>query len=171
MTSPSGPVLPGRVVPAAARVVDDFHRTGSVELKTSLKSIAGIVAVSAPVVAVSVYGIVVGGAAAAKAVLPVMGLPILGVVAWILWLLVPRVRVVIDRTGVRIRGDQVEWSEVTGIRVEASRSRGTYYYVVLDRAGARPVSLPLLLSTQAKALRDALEIVRAEQPLPPAGPR
>lgn len=53
-------------------------------------------------------------------------------------------------------------SEITGIRIGVARTRATYYYVELERTGARPAALPLLLSPQAKALRDALDVLLVE---------
>jgi hypothetical protein len=94
--------------------------------------------------------------------------PLLGVAIWITWLLLPRVRVVVDSDGLVVRGNRVAWAEISEFRVGVVRSRATYTFVVAERTGsdghpAKPVDLPLLLSPDAAKLKAALDVLLAER--------
>ncbi|MGZ0152918.1 hypothetical protein ACXJJ3_38075 [Kribbella sp. WER1] len=164
----SHPPLPWELPPAAGRLVDQFRRTGVFEVRTSLKAVAGIVACTLPFLGMFAYSFSSPNPSMPIAVGGVFVGPVLGVVIWIGWLLLPRVRVVVDRDGLVVRGKRVPWSEISEFRVGVAQSRATYTYVIADRTGpdgqaAQSVSLPLLLDPRAATLKAALDVLLKEQ--------
>ncbi|MEU4392074.1 hypothetical protein [Kribbella sp. NPDC023855] len=162
------PPLPWELPPAAERLVDTFRRTGSVELVTSRKAIAGIVACALPFVAMIGYSFTSPNPRMPIAIGAVFAGPLLGVAIWITRLLVPRVRVVVDGNGLVVRGKRVLWAEISEFRVGIVQSRATYTFVVAERTGPDghpipPLNLPLLLSPNATQLKAALDVLLAER--------
>lgn len=149
-------------------MVDTFRRTGSVEVVTSRKAVAGIVVCTLPFLAMIGFSFTSPNPSMPIAVGAVFGAPLLGVAIWITWLLVPRVRVVVDGDGLVVRGKRVSWVEISEFRIGIARSRATYTFVIAERTGpdghpASPVNLPLLLSPDATKLKAALDVLLAER--------
>lgn len=162
------PPLPWQLPPAAERLVDTFRRTGSLELETSRKAIAGILACTMPFLAMIGYSFTSPNPTMPIAVGAVFAGPLLGVAIWITWLLFPRVRVVVDSEGLVVRGKRVTWAEISEFRIGIARSRATYTFVIAERTGTdghpmSPTNLPLLLSPDAAKLKAALDVLLAQR--------
>ncbi|GAA1603106.1 hypothetical protein GCM10009804_69440 [Kribbella hippodromi] len=149
-------------------MIGEFQRAGGFRLRSSGRAVAGVLGVV--LVLVGVFGfsfsspnpempVVVGG---------VFVGPVLALVGWAVWLLVPRDRVVVDGEGIARRGRRVSWAEISEIRMDYSISRGvTYTRVQLELVGAdgqpvAPVVLPFLLTPGAEHVKPALEVLLAE---------
>ncbi|MET9268092.1 hypothetical protein [Kribbella sp. NPDC003557] len=162
------PPLPWQLPPAAERLLGEFRRTGSFELRTSRKAITAIVACAVPFVAMIGYSFTSPNPTMPIVVGAVFGAPLLGVALWIAWLLVPTVRVVVDGDGLVVRGNRVTWDEISEFRVGVVQSRATYTFVAVERTGpdghpVRPVDLPLLLSPDAATVKAALDVLLTER--------
>ncbi|WP_433005436.1 hypothetical protein [Kribbella sp. CA-294648] len=168
MASSAYPPLPWQLPPAAERLVDEFRRTGSFELETSRKAIAGIVVCTVPFLAMFGYSFASPNPTMPVVIGAIFGVPLVGVAIWIIRLLSPRVRVVVDGNGLVVRGKRVPWVEISEFRIGIASSRATYTYVIAERTGPDghpmpPVSLPLLLSPNATKLKAALDVLLAER--------
>ncbi|MFD7159598.1 hypothetical protein ACFV9C_33715 [Kribbella sp. NPDC059898] len=164
----SRPPLPWELPPAAGRLVDEFRRTGAFEVRTSLKAVAGIVAFTVPFLGMFAFSFTSPNPDMPIAIGGVFVGPLLGVASWIAWLLIPRVRVVVDGEGLVVRGKRVRWAEISEFRIGVAQSRATYTFVVAERTGpdgqpARRAALPLLLSPRADTLKIALDLLLKEQ--------
>lgn len=147
--------------------MDEFRRTGAFQVRTSLRAVAGIVACTLPFVGMFAYSFTSPNPSMPVAIGAVFAGPVLGVAIWIAWLLIPRVRVVADRDGLTVRGRRVAWAEISEFRIGIAQSRATYTYVIAERTHpdgqpAPAVSLPLLLSPQARTLKTALDLLLNE---------
>lgn len=153
----------------AAGVVETFRRDGHLRVKTSLKPVFVIIACTLAFDALFLFAFASPNPDAGVAVAPLFGIVTLAMVVWILYLLIPRVRMVVDQDGIRVRGRQiVVWDDVTEfhVGVEASRSNQSYVLVErTDRAGRmiKAAKLPLLLAVDAAALSSGLTVILAEQ--------
>lgn len=150
------------------RLIGEFQRVGGFRLRSSGRAVAGVL--GAVLVLVGVFGfsftspnpempVAIGG---------VFVGPALGLLGWAIWLLVPRVRVVVDRDGIARRRRRVSWAEISEIRMDYSISRGVTYtrvqleLVAPDGQPAPPLVLPFLLTPGAEHVKPALEVLLAE---------
>lgn len=148
--------------------MEQFRGTGSFELQTSRKAIAAILAGTVPFLALFGYSFTSPNPSMPIAIGGVFVGPLIGVAIWVARLLIPRVRVVVDRDGLVVRGKRVLWSEISEFRVGVTQGRGRYTYVIAARTApdgtpARPVDLPLLLSPEMSKLKAALDVLLKEQ--------
>ncbi|MFE2871110.1 hypothetical protein [Embleya sp. NPDC059259] len=153
---------------AMRRVVDGVRRDGAFEARTSTKALAAIAGCTVPLLAAMAGSFASPNPDMPKVLVPVVAVPLVAVVVWIVWLVVPRVRLRVDADGIAVRGRRVvAWGDVAEFRTGIAAGRAPQSYVLVERGGAAgplpPVKLPILLDVDTAILRAALNTLLVER--------
>lgn len=153
---------------AVRRVVDAVRRDGAFEARTSAKALAVIAGSTVPFLAAVAGSFASPNPDLPKVLVPVLAVLLVPVVVWIVWLMVPRVRLRVDADGIAVRGRHaVAWADVAEFRIGIAAGRAPQSYVLVERGSAAgplpPVKLPILLDVDTATLRTALNTLLVEQ--------
>jgi hypothetical protein len=153
---------------AMRRVVDGVRGDGAFEARTSRKALAAVAGCTVPLLAAMAGSFASPNPNTPKVLVPVMAVLLVPVVVWIVWLVVPRVRLRVDADGIAVRGRHVvAWEDVAEFRTGITAGRAPQSYVLVERGSAAgplpPVKLPILLDVDTAILRAALNTLLVEQ--------